>query len=123
MIFFVEALHATAVEKHYNWFSVAFKSCGLGRTFRVRLHSRLRLRLCPRQVWAWGSGKYGYLGLGDSEGRWFPERIEFFAEGRGVAVEMISAGKWHAICLSKKGTVYAWGRNNWGQVHLCVCVY
>lgn len=71
------------------------------------------------QVWSWGSGKYGCLGLGDDDNRWRPSRILLFAEGQPHTVETISAGKWHALCLTQKQKVYAWGRNNWGQASLC----
>lgn len=69
------------------------------------------------QVWSWGSGKFGCLGLGDEENRWFPTRIPLFAESQPTTVETVSAGKWHALCITQKNNeVYAWGRNNWGQV-------
>ncbi|CAM9612461.1 unnamed protein product, partial [Hapterophycus canaliculatus] len=69
------------------------------------------------EVWSWGSGKYGCLGLGDEESRWFPSRIPLFAESQGVTVETVSAGRWHVLCLTlKTNEVYAWGRNNWGQL-------
>lgn len=79
------------------------------------------LRPCKQyihlQVWSWGSGKFGCLGLGDDENRWFPTRIPLFAESQPATVETVSAGKWHVLCLTqKKNEVYAWGRNNWGQV-------
>lgn len=68
------------------------------------------------QVWSWGSGKFGCLGLGDEESRWFPSRIPLFAESQPATAETISAGKWHVLCLTHKThEVYAWGRNNWGQ--------
>lgn len=68
------------------------------------------------QVWSWGSGKFGCLGLGDDESRWFPSRIPLFAESQPATVETVSAGKWHVLCLTHKThEVYAWGLNNWGQ--------
>lgn len=69
------------------------------------------------QVWSWGSGKFGCLGLGDDETRWFPSRIPLFAESQPATAETISAGKWHVLCLTQKThEVYAWGRNSFGQV-------
>ncbi|CAN0471327.1 unnamed protein product, partial [Ectocarpus sp. 12 AP-2014] len=69
------------------------------------------------EVWSWGSGKFGCLGLGDDESRWFPSRIPLFAENQPATAESVSAGKWHVLCLTQKThEVYAWGRNNWGQV-------
>lgn len=75
------------------------------------------------QVWSWGSGKHGCLGLGDLESRWYPDRIPFFAESQPARVETISAGSWHVMCLSHKQEVYTWGRNNWGQASRCWHVY
>ncbi|CBJ33958.1 BNR repeat domain protein [Ectocarpus siliculosus] len=69
------------------------------------------------EVWSWGSGKFGCLGLGDDESRWFPSRIPLFAENQPATAETVSAGKWHVLCLTQKThEVYAWGRNNWGQL-------
>lgn len=68
-----------------------------------------------QQVWSWGNGSYGCLGLGGDENRWYPDRIPLFAESEPATVVEISAGKWHAICLTQTNQVYSWGRNNWGQ--------
>lgn len=88
-----------------------------GRMTRpVRLSGGLTNNHVPSQVWSWGSGKFGCLGLGDDESRWFPSRIPLFAESQPVTVEAVSAGKWHVLCRTHKThEVYAWGRNNWGQ--------
>ncbi|CAM9347627.1 unnamed protein product [Choristocarpus tenellus] len=68
------------------------------------------------QVWSWGSGRYGCLGLGDERDRWSPECIPLFSERQGTPVAQLSAGRWHAICLTKAKTTFAWGRNNHGQL-------
>ncbi len=63
-------------------------------------------------VWAWGKNEYGQLGDGTGKDREGPIRIE-----QGLTdVTAIAVGKEHSLALKKDGTVWAWGRNNEGQL-------
>ncbi|CAM9159640.1 unnamed protein product [Discosporangium mesarthrocarpum] len=70
------------------------------------------------EVWSWGSGRYGCLGLGDQKDRWFPERIPCFAESERRPVAQLCSGLWHVICLTESKKTFTWGRNNRGQLGL-----
>ncbi|MED0757677.1 hypothetical protein P4S93_00735 [Aneurinibacillus thermoaerophilus] len=64
-------------------------------------------------IYAWGSNKYGQLGLGEGAGAFVktPTRV---LEVRDIA--SIAGGQGHAFAVKNDGTVYAWGRNNEGQL-------
>lgn len=65
-------------------------------------------------VWAWGYSFYGQLGKKtDSYFSPIPEKI---ADLDNVAA--VAAGKDHSVALKKDGTVWAWGRNTYGQLGL-----
>ena len=74
--------------------------------------------LCSERglVYAWGSGKYGQLGLGD-EINWtrFPHLVRLPSK---VAIRQISAGFHHVLALAENGDVWAWGRGEYGQLGL-----
>ncbi|VDP87118.1 unnamed protein product [Echinostoma caproni] len=65
------------------------------------------------QIFCQGIGSRGQLGLGDLE-----DRTQFtFLEALGpVTVIRISAGKWHAACVTDTGDLYTWGWNEYGQL-------
>ncbi len=62
-------------------------------------------------VWSWGTNTSGQLGLGDSESRNRPEKLE-------VAEEIIdvSSGTSHTLLLGRSGKVYSFGNNGQGQL-------
>jgi alpha-tubulin suppressor-like RCC1 family protein len=69
-------------------------------------------------LWAWGKNDYGQLGLGDNTNRSTPTLIvigqsdwSVIAAGGDLSVE-------HSIALKTDGTMWAWGRNNKGQLGL-----
>ena len=79
------------------------------------------------QVYAWGCGKYGQLGLGDSylkvnnknndichRPRLIPELSSVQTSG----VVHIAAGMQHAHALTSGGALYSWGHNGSGQLGL-----
>ncbi|XP_032885724.1 probable E3 ubiquitin-protein ligase HERC3 [Amblyraja radiata] len=68
------------------------------------------------QVFAWGQNTFGQLGLG-TRGRLScdPQTVKSFS---GVPVAQITAGGEHSFALTVSGTVFAWGRNNHGQLGL-----
>ncbi|MFO0795280.1 MAG: hypothetical protein U0586_14615 [Candidatus Brocadiaceae bacterium] len=68
-------------------------------------------------VWAWGSDFYGQIGDGDETGNDPPEllpvQISTFSSDCAVA---IAAGPYESFAIKADGTVWGWGRNDFGQV-------
>ncbi|KAJ9463071.1 hypothetical protein DIPPA_29350 [Diplonema papillatum] len=71
---------------------------------------------CYDNVYVFGSGQDGQLGLGDNENRLLPTAIPFFA-GRGAQVEQIACGS-HHTCVILSGVLYGMGWNYHGQLGL-----
>lgn len=68
-------------------------------------------------VWSWGGNQNGRLGGGDT--RFFPDKVQKSAEfdgGELTDIVAISAGYYHNLALDKYGNVWAWGKNNIGQL-------
>jgi len=66
-------------------------------------------------LWTWGRNNYGQLGLGDAIDRDIPIRVP--DEGMsGYGWTEISAGKYHSVGIRDDGSLWAWGRNNYGQL-------
>ncbi|KAJ8262179.1 hypothetical protein GJAV_G00163400 [Gymnothorax javanicus] len=66
------------------------------------------------QLFTWGKNLNGQLGLGEAApSSQTPKRLFSLS---GVPLAMIAAGGDHSFALSLSGTVYAWGRNNKGQL-------
>ncbi|MBR0027969.1 MAG: hypothetical protein IJP58_04915, partial [Clostridia bacterium] len=67
-------------------------------------------------VWTWGNNTYGQLGDGTTYRSYYPIRVKN-AEGTAFLdnVVAIDAGDYHALALTADGTVYAWGRNRYGE--------
>jgi alpha-tubulin suppressor-like RCC1 family protein len=63
-------------------------------------------------VWAWGSNGYGQLGDGSTIEKHTPVPVS----GLTGIITAISAGELHTVALKNDGTVWAWGRNNYGQL-------
>ncbi|WKU07125.1 RCC1 domain-containing protein [Micromonospora sp. HUAS LYJ1] len=64
-------------------------------------------------VLAWGSNAYGQLGDGTQTNRTAPVPVTL--PGSPDAVE-VAGGQYHSLALTKDGRVFAWGRNNRGQI-------
>jgi alpha-tubulin suppressor-like RCC1 family protein len=63
-------------------------------------------------AWGWGSADHGQVGTGQSSGtRSTPGQVQNLDEAMAVA-----AGNWHSLALRSDGSVWAWGRNNYGQL-------
>ena len=73
-------------------------------------------------VYAWGDNTYGQLGSGQntfgtsSSNSDVPARVQSEFGGDLTGIVAISAGQDHALALGADGTVYAWGRNQYGQL-------
>ncbi|UCB47451.1 MAG: RCC1 repeat-containing protein [Spirochaetota bacterium] len=69
-------------------------------------------------VWAWGHNYWGQLGDGNSpENSKTPVQVVGY-EGGGIltGIVAVSAADEHTVALKNGGTVWAWGRNNTGQL-------
>lgn len=67
------------------------------------------------EVWVWGQGSDGQLGLGDSLDRFYPIRLKSLSSTR---VTEVSAGGNHSLAVTCLGHVYGWGSNRCGQLGL-----
>jgi alpha-tubulin suppressor-like RCC1 family protein len=64
------------------------------------------------EVWAWGGNDYGQVGLHDGEeGSATPVRVAAIHGARAI-----SAGERHSLALLDDGTVWGWGRNDYGEL-------
>jgi alpha-tubulin suppressor-like RCC1 family protein len=71
-------------------------------------------------VYGWGLNDYGQLGSGDAFSAaqsvsWAPLLVPVL---RNKNVTMVSSGSEHSTAFSKEGFVWAWGRNDGGQLGL-----
>lgn len=67
-------------------------------------------------LYSWGLGNFGRLGLGDTENRTTPEKITGILDDKTVVVATHGNGASYAI--TDDGTLYAWGQNSNGQLGL-----
>ncbi|KAL3667951.1 hypothetical protein V7S43_006828 [Phytophthora oleae] len=94
-------------------------ACGLGHTLAL---------MESGEVFAWGNGSNGRLGLGDTNDRSSPTKVVIptsspvkEAEGGSdihttpVCFRHIFCGASHSLGISWDGRAYAWGKNNQGQ--------
>lgn len=65
-------------------------------------------------VWAWGGNGYGKLGDGYIINKNTPVRTD--KSHMTDKIIAVSAGSNHSLALDEYGNVWAWGRNNWGQL-------
>ena len=86
--------------EHYRWMRVAS-----GAYHTLAINSR-------GELYAWGSNKNGQLGIGTTtENEFTPQRV-----GNDSDWEAISGGEYHSLALKSDGTLFAWGKNNRGQL-------
>lgn len=56
-------------------------------------------------VWSWGDGDYGKLGIGGSDGCKVPMKIDSLA---GLGVIKVECGSQFSVALTRSGAVYTW---------------
>jgi len=65
-------------------------------------------------LWTWGSGFEGRLGLGDEVDRFVPTRLSC----KDFSVGSVAMGRSHTVAVGLDGTLWAWGSNDFGQLGL-----
>ena len=69
------------------------------------------------QLYAWGRGNEGQLGLGDYRPRTVPALVKALGEqSAGTSVLQVACGAAHTIALCDNGDVYTWGRGGFGRL-------
>jgi E3 ubiquitin-protein ligase HERC2 len=70
------------------------------------------------ELWAWGKGEYGRLGVGGASDCPLPELVDIFNEMDGGSVTSIACGQASSYAVTEEGRLFAWGRNDQGQLGL-----
>ncbi|PXF49731.1 putative E3 ubiquitin-protein ligase HERC1 [Gracilariopsis chorda] len=65
------------------------------------------------EVWSWGWGAHGQLGLGDTKDRDIPTAIPELSH---ESVCFLSCGDRHSFAITRDGRVFGWGSNEFGQL-------
>ncbi|GAB2287222.1 Ultraviolet-B receptor uvr8 [Dionaea muscipula] len=65
------------------------------------------------EVYGWGWGRYGNLGLGDREDRNVPQKVSSI---NGVKMILVACGWRHTIAVSTTGALYTYGWSKYGQL-------
>lgn len=66
-----------------------------------------------QEVWTWGSGEFGKLGISDEEKHTEPVMITAL---QGVQIIDVSTGGFHSCALTNQGQMYTWGGGDKGQL-------
>ena len=70
-------------------------------------------------IYSWGTNQFGVLGNGNTSGTYVAYSEVPVIDSTGAQITdatQIAAGQYHAMVLREDGTVWAWGRNNYGQL-------
>ncbi|KAF8018639.1 hypothetical protein BT93_H3509 [Corymbia citriodora subsp. variegata] len=67
------------------------------------------------ELYGWGWGRYGNLGLGDRNDRLFPEKVSSI-HLNGEMMVMVACGWRHSISVSASGALYTFGWSKYGQL-------
>jgi len=90
------------------------KQCGLlGLCLCDAAGSKFKLAGANTQVWSWGRGGCGQLGLGDTEDRFYPCCVKELSD---VGVIKLAAGTFHSLAQTVCSQVFSWGDNSCGQL-------
>ncbi|RZK61278.1 MAG: RCC1 repeat-containing protein, partial [Hymenobacter sp.] len=67
-------------------------------------------------LYAWGGNGYGTLGNGTTTDSRTPVPVSQGLAPAGTRYVQVATGNTHSLALAADGTVYAWGRNKYGQL-------
>lgn len=81
-------------------------ACGWGHTAAV---------IDNGDLYTWGVGEYGALGVADPESQWFPVKVTFPGKQKVVAVSA-SCGTRHSAIVDDKGRLFVCGSGDAGQL-------
>ncbi|KAF7009254.1 hypothetical protein CFC21_023819 [Triticum aestivum] len=65
------------------------------------------------EIYGWGWGRYGNLGLGDRNDRFVPEKV---SSVEGEKMVLVACGWRHTITVSSSGSLYTYGWSKYGQL-------
>ena len=69
------------------------------------------------EVWAWGNGGNGRLGLGDMQDCPKPTLVKTLAqESMNTVTRRVAAGAFHSVAVLEDGRCYSWGKGTNGQL-------
>ena len=102
----LESLNSSFMKKQIEWELVQIES---GNNHSLALDSE-------GKVYAWGRNSEGQLGDGTNIDRSIPVLVDISGVLNGKNIVKVSAGADHSLALDDQGKVYAWGRNNEGQL-------
>jgi len=89
---------------------VKFKAIATGKSHMLGLGM-------DGEVWSWGRGENGRLGNGGNSDQLEPYPIDFFLE-MNIRITAIACGHSFCLAVSDDGRVFAWGKNDQGQLGL-----
>lgn len=85
-------------------FTAAAVYAGTGYTFGIKSDGT---------VWVWGDNQWGQLGSGTQDNNTHANPVQV----SGLSgITSIAPGAYHVAALKNDGTVWTWGRNNYGQL-------
>lgn len=90
--------------------NVTSVSCSLGER-----HSHTLACTSDGNIYSWGDGYKGKLGLGDQESREVPTRIDPTVF-QGEAVVEVACGGIHSAAVTREGSVFTWGCGSDGRL-------
>ncbi len=86
-----------------------FIALASGATHTLALHT-------DGSVWAWGNNANGQLGNGATTNADQPTAVLVNASTPLTGVIALAAGRDHSVAVKNDGTVWTWGRNQYGQL-------
>ena len=67
-------------------------------------------------LYTWGNNGFGQLGDGSNTNSSVPVAVNTSGVLSGKTIVQIAAGYYHSLALASDGTIYSWGRNDYGQL-------
>jgi alpha-tubulin suppressor-like RCC1 family protein len=102
------------LNKQYKKFIIIIQIILLLFLLIVKLN---KLNASDSQIYTWGSNFYGQLGTGGiSSATSVPKGIYTSGVLNGKIIVKVSSSNSHTLALDCNGKVYAWGKNQYGQL-------